>query len=301
MADPSPFSTPKRKRADVLNEDTPAIHTNFSFEVSASPLGDGGGSPRTKVAHRFRGLALEGGGGVTGAQSAPEASAMELDEADVTRKRARLSLVPDLKPTEIPETPDARVTIASSIMNDPQNASTPHDTTANGEDSTSNPPNTTLQERDPSSSPKPYLAIERPIEPKPRSRKRVGTPPPGATATHVADGELNRYEDAEIIEPIRAALTWQDDEITIYDPEDADDDGTGINGIGFKPTPAIAYARTVKRKQQLAEYRKREEREARARRSQRRRGSPTQPLLDRKENDRKVRFMEAEPSKALTT
>jgi hypothetical protein len=72
----------------------------------------------------------------------------------------------------------------------------------------------------------------------------------------------------------RASMTWQEDEITIYDPDDSDDDGTGINGIGFKPTAAVAYARGVKRKQQLAEYRKREEREARARRSQRRRASP---------------------------
>ncbi|KAJ4291340.1 hypothetical protein N0V88_006348 [Collariella sp. IMI 366227] len=60
--------------------------------------------------------------------------------------------------------------------------------------------------------------------------------------------------------------------ITIYDPDDSDDDGTGINGIGFKPTPAIAYSRALRRRQQLAEYKKREEREARARRSLRRGG-----------------------------
>ncbi|CAK7199794.1 hypothetical protein SEUCBS139899_002478 [Sporothrix eucalyptigena] len=70
-----------------------------------------------------------------------------------------------------------------------------------------------------------------------------------------------------IIDPVRASLTWQDDEITVYDPNDADDDGTGVNGIGFKPTPAIAHERALKRRQQLAAYRKREEREARARRS----------------------------------
>ncbi|KAK4225448.1 hypothetical protein QBC38DRAFT_483044 [Podospora fimiseda] len=94
--------------------------------------------------------------------------------------------------------------------------------------------------------------------PKPRT-KRAGTPPP-----------QNPTSSDSVVDPLRASLTWQDDEITIYDPDDSDDDGTGINGIGFKPTPAIAYARTVKRRQQLAEYKKREEREARARRSQRR-------------------------------
>ncbi|CAK7564287.1 MAG: hypothetical protein SEPTF4163_002176 [Sporothrix epigloea] len=70
-----------------------------------------------------------------------------------------------------------------------------------------------------------------------------------------------------IIDPLRASLTWQDDEITVYDPNDADDDGTGVNGIGFKPPPAVAYDRMLKRRQQMAAYRKREEREARAQRS----------------------------------
>ena len=65
---------------------------------------------------------------------------------------------------------------------------------------------------------------------------------------------------------------WHESEITGHDPDDPTDDGEGINGIGFKPTPAIAYARSQKRKQQLAEYRSREAKEARQRRSERRRG-----------------------------
>ena len=81
-----------------------------------------------------------------------------------------------------------------------------------------------------------------------RPRKRSPTPPP-------------------------STLTWQDNEITghLVDPaNDPDDDGTGINGIGFKPTPAMAYARSQKRRQQLNEWKLRETREARARRSERR-------------------------------
>lgn len=110
-----------------------------------------------------------------------------------------------------------------------------------------------------------------------------------------------------VTDSLRASLTWHEDEITIYDPDDSDDDGTGINGIGFKPTPAIAYARTLKRKQQLAEYRKREEREARSRRNQRRRGGSSRgaspagverKVMDKdsrkKEERRRVRFLEIE-------
>ncbi|EMD68655.1 hypothetical protein COCSADRAFT_33530 [Bipolaris sorokiniana ND90Pr] len=73
--------------------------------------------------------------------------------------------------------------------------------------------------------------------------------------------------------PPPSTLTWQDSEITghLVDPStDPDDDGTGINGIGFKPTPALAYARSQKRRQQLNEWKLRETREARARRSERR-------------------------------
>lgn len=84
--------------------------------------------------------------------------------------------------------------------------------------------------------------------PYPRAQKRSPTPPP-------------------------STLTWQDTEITghLVDPAtDPDDDGTGINGIGFRPTPAIAYARSQKRRQQLNEWRLREAREARAKRSERR-------------------------------
>ncbi len=65
---------------------------------------------------------------------------------------------------------------------------------------------------------------------------------------------------------------WHESEITGHDPDDPNDDGYGINGIGFKPTPALAFARSQKRKQQLAEYRSRETKEARQKRSERRRG-----------------------------
>ncbi|KIW86857.1 uncharacterized protein Z519_12478 [Cladophialophora bantiana CBS 173.52] len=63
---------------------------------------------------------------------------------------------------------------------------------------------------------------------------------------------------------------WQDFEITGHDPDDPSDDGYGINGIGFKPTAAIAWSRSQRRKQQLSDYKNREAREARQQRSERR-------------------------------
>jgi hypothetical protein len=120
-------------------------------------------------------------------------------------------------------------------------------------------------------------------------------PSASSSAPDTPSGPTSTPASAEVVDPLRASLTWHEDEITIYDPDDSDDDGTGINGIGFKPTPALAYSRTVKRRQQIADYRKREEREARARRSQRRRATP--PVeglveLDEKVEGRRVRFLE---------
>jgi hypothetical protein len=106
------------------------------------------------------------------------------------------------------------------------------------------------------------------LSPKPAARKRSGTPPLRVKKVQSKSDDT----DTDIVDPVRASLTWHDDEITIYDPEDEDDDGTGLNGVGFKPTTAIANARVLKRRQQMAEYKRREESEARARRNQRRRG-----------------------------
>lgn len=71
-------------------------------------------------------------------------------------------------------------------------------------------------------------------------------------------------------------LTWQDSEITGHLALDPDDDLTGMNGIGFKPTPQVAYARAQARRKQVTEWKNREAREARARRAEgRRRGMVT--------------------------
>ena len=67
-------------------------------------------------------------------------------------------------------------------------------------------------------------------------------------------------------------LTWHDWEITGHDPTDPDDDGYGINGIGFKPTAAIAWSRSQQRKKQLEEWRRHESRDARNKRREKRRG-----------------------------
>ena len=98
--------------------------------------------------------------------------------------------------------------------------------------------------------------------------------------------------------PLSPTLWWTDTEITGYNPTDPTDDGYGINGVGFLPTPAIANARAERRKRQVAEWKNREAREARQKRSDRRRrreGEAAAMEVEQRrevEEGRKVRFLE---------
>lgn len=365
MTDSSPFSTPKRKRTDLMIEDSPSpVSASFSFDPNGPILvpASGSSSPRTKVAHRFRGLALTdhgngpasgpaaqahgsgiGGGGVASTAVSVHARhdndiakpvqplhrTLQVDANEsIMRKRTRISPSPDTPaapsslvkesqpPTEASETSDVREGQPLGAADSTSKATQP---IAIPSDKSSQPGavgQIVFDQAIFSSSPRPSPSklftkalsapSNRPVEAvKSKVRKRAGTPPLTATNNNKGSAAKQPGETAtQVIDPIRAALTWHEDEITVYDPEDEDDDGVGINGIGFKPTPAIAYARTVKRRQQLAEYKKREEREARARRNLRRRGDAERaiPSLESKDaTARKVRFTETEPSMMIET
>lgn len=99
--------------------------------------------------------------------------------------------------------------------------------------------------------------------------------------------------DREIIDPLRASLTWQDDEITVYDPDDEDDDGEGMDGVGFQPPPGAARATARKKLGQLAGYRRMVEQEAREKR-RRRRGKRDEDGEGEVKRAPRVRFVEGE-------
>ncbi|KAB5545774.1 hypothetical protein GE09DRAFT_218809 [Coniochaeta sp. 2T2.1] len=324
-SDPTPVSTPKRKRSQREDDDTELpsyVTATFSPAnialPSSSPTEDGSTSPRTKVAHRFRSLAI----------GRPRAFAEQ-------HTTARFVLAPRDVTATIPETPQpgSRNTSGNAAQDDDvemdygarKRVKLPQDRDPEPDTAVDKDPPGIPQARPRSKTP-PIFTIERPGTPplkkstpitQPASTGGPSPPPPPVQPTPAFQWPPSPPDTADSTEAMtvafRASMTWHEDEITIYDPDDSDDDGTGINGIGFKPTPAVAYARGVKRKQQLAEYRKREEREARARRSQRRRGtaspragSPRRSVVSdasvggsekgEKEKEklrRRVRFMEA--------
>ncbi|KAF5010687.1 hypothetical protein FDECE_3147 [Fusarium decemcellulare] len=298
-ASPKITSTPKRKRGEELW----LSPIQFSFDLdpassssSAANPEDGSNSPRSRVAHKFRGLALESGGGA--------ASSDDSDARESLRKRQRPDeLMRDAPPTvqEVVDL-DGKSVLPTDDLPLDGSREVPRDKAAGELD----------EQRKLAEAPKPmdgglhraYPSINRLSESKSRVKKRTGSPPLRMKRPSRRPFDNADEAEMEIVDPVRAALTWHEDEITIYDPEDEDDDGTGINGIGFKPTPALAQARTMKRRQQMAEYRKREESEARARRNQRRRrGGPGITIgPEEKSPSRKVRFMDADAQNiAITT
>ncbi|KAL4980666.1 hypothetical protein BDW66DRAFT_36335 [Aspergillus desertorum] len=123
-------------------------------------------------------------------------------------------------------------------------------------------------------SPNPAASAESPPEipetPVNTSRQPPLSPRKRRSAPASAKGRTSSKSSTPTGAKVEDLLTWSDSEITGHNPTDPDDDGYGINGIGFKPTAAIAWARSQKRKKQVAEWKNREAREARERRRERR-------------------------------
>ncbi|KAF2964156.1 hypothetical protein GQX73_g9423 [Xylaria multiplex] len=362
-----PTATPKRKRDDIIASmrlpasPTPRhAKTVFSFQPpnlqptirSDDLTEDGNSSPRSKVAQKFRDLAIEERGegpkGLKGttaitADGVPESGGGANAAAGTLRWTSghEISVAPDLTRFDF----DAGTAVAQPDMQldssheDVTTArkrpktfeldmSSPEPTTNPVPEETSEFIVQSLPGRDQENRPlsasvdpkitgsleigkssnlqKSYPSINRLADSKSRCRKRAGTPPLSSRRKGSAQSQLAKQDEEEeelvIVDPVRAALTWREDEITVYDPEDKDDDGTGINGIGFKPTAAVAYQRAQKRRQQLAEYKKREESEARARRNQRRReqlGGGAE--MARRHSIVRVHFSDAPPTTVMTT
>jgi hypothetical protein len=321
--DNSSFNTPKRKRwppavstippTPPRSSPPPGISLNTNGSLLGTPDDEEAhGSPRTRVAYNFQGLQLEERDEVTQFKlDMPSQSRLPLykesmeeedphREEEVVRKRIKLLKARNDSRTEIPETPDARKLIREethinfSVVIEPPEGDKPASVEqAKGAalkapvDSIVFKGSKVTKFKGVGDLKRAYPSINRLSDSKSRSKKRSGTPPSSTSA-----GTREEEADSHIVDPERAALTWHDDEITGHDPNDPDDDGEGINGIGFKPTSAEAYARSQRRRQQMAEYKNREAREARKNRIERRRGSDKDISVKEAENARKVRFME---------
>jgi hypothetical protein len=277
------------------------------------------GSPRAAVAYNFQGLRLEDAGTVSKLElqrsNAPvlkpkDESAME---ENAVKKRMKVFGAQEKNSSgrimsdgtrEVPETPDKR---AFSIVIGPERTVDPVVVDKARSVVLHNEVDPMIFKGSAAGKAKAGLAraypsINRLSDSKSRAskpKKRSGTPPLFGSAEEGL--EMDEGEKI-VVDEERAALTWHDDEITGHLGTDPDDDGEGINGIGFKPTPAMAYARTEKRRQQMQEYKNREAREARSKRSERRRASEvSKSSREEQETARRVRFLEGEVNNIIST
>ncbi|KAK7546761.1 hypothetical protein IWX49DRAFT_566390 [Phyllosticta citricarpa] len=278
--------SPKRKRGPS----DPATPTPFAPRINTSAFpgpcpatshGDphtaplqhstvGSESPRTRVAREFGHLQLEAGPALPkidfGTTLAAESSSMNtkkakhvyeqpdsfgLDSANGTNGFGHYQHVGSYSPPpqpvlEIAETPQpafgSRVSQAAMYQ---QQLSPPT----------------------PSSSPSVKLFLSSTGRRQDGSKLRAPSPPPDSVSSTSSPAATTNTSPVDL-----SNLTWQESEITghLIDVE-REDDGYGINGVGFRPTHAVAQQRVLKRRQQILEWRAREAREARQKRSERRR------------------------------
>lgn len=247
------YSSPKRKRdaaepARSLPSSiplTPGLNTDLPVQSVPEDEGTqpGDGSPRTAVAGRFQNLHIQSTG--------IKLDFGRRDDGEASQKKSRL-MEQDHDTTE---NFDNDSTVHAS--------STPKRQAAEGPEESSKAAATEEVED--------LATIEVPVAPHPSSEAIQDsslTPPNPLKQPAPAKDQTCAPRSP----PPADSLTWQDSEITGHAPTDPLDDGYGINGIGFRPTPAVAYARAQKRTQQIQDWRNREAREARQRRSERRRG-----------------------------
>lgn len=105
-----------------------------------------------------------------------------------------------------------------------------------------------------------------PLSPSPFAKKQPESPRPESISQFSKQSATTEEggSDGDEIDPDIAEFWWQPSEITGHTPDDPDEDDRGVNGIGYQKTKAEAYSISQKKKKQLAEWRTREAREARA-------------------------------------
>lgn len=265
---PPPCASPKRKRKESLESESSLplqISTEIKFEHVPPPESN---SPRTKIAEKLRDLDIR--------QVRP-ANLRGSEKHGVRRKRLKRNhSIQETSSTDsaITETPQQNRSLQreGSNISDNEVGETPDCRTKTA----SSPP--AQSERFATRNGSPGIPIIRKAETASALQVVAGTDTESLGLApnfeELVDRSVSPLPQTEDLTSEQIALTWQDDEITGHELDPGgEDDGEGINGIGFRSTPAIAYARQQRRRQQVNEWKAREARDARQRRIERRRGS----------------------------
>lgn len=264
-----PYNSPKRKRSDysLATTSSPSrLKTNLSARPSVQDPLIGEGSPRTTVVSHFENLDLNGPNPVSKHSFRKTLEGSMIGYQPSQRSNALEGQAPPLAPASFPNSE------GKDLMTHSTGRSALH-AEANWQSSA-----------DDARAPR----LEIPETPRLK---------PALSPSPTLSPLLSRAKSPRSASP---TLWWTETEITGHDPKDPMDDGYGINGVGFLPTPAIAHARVERRRRQVVEWKNREAREARQKRSEMRRrryvdgqglGSASAGMPGGEV--RKVRFLEA--------
>ncbi|KAK3697606.1 hypothetical protein LTR37_017344 [Vermiconidia calcicola] len=265
---PPPCASPKRKRKESLESESALslqISTEIKFEHVSAPESN---SPRTKIAEKLKDLDL---------RQVPPANLRSNENHGVKRKRLKRNhTIQEISPTEsaVTETPQQ----IRSLQREGSNLSHNEvgETTDCRTKTASSPPAPVECFATRNGSPGVPVITRAETPSALQSLAGTDTESLGLSPSFedLVDRSVSPLPQTEDLTSEQIALTWQDDEITGHELDPGgEDDGEGINGIGFRPTPAMAYARQQRRRQQVNEWKAREARDARQRRIERRRGS----------------------------
>ncbi|MCJ1385202.1 hypothetical protein MMC17_008323 [Xylographa soralifera] len=250
------FSSPKRKR-DPATDHTASLspcpirlRTDLSSQAS-NHYNSGNESPRTTVAGQMQALRL---GHEQASPLPPTPLPEKLSSAINTSTFTYQPQVPSCLNASFGfVAPQAEV---ANSVNSSFGSTTP-DTYISFSNGAATPPSMPSTPHLKPISPSPA----RTISPLPRGRPKSPPPPPRSPSP------IAEPEDAALLStpslPARAASSPSPSP-----PSTIELENLGLNGIGYRPTPAMAYARAQRRKQQVAEWKSREAKEARQRRSE---------------------------------
>ncbi|KAF2717363.1 hypothetical protein K431DRAFT_306974 [Polychaeton citri CBS 116435] len=220
-----------------------AIAATATATATATLVSDEGGcpdSPRSRVAERLRGLEIQQ------RQQLLQVAIDEGEDGGGDKKRVRLDAQAGRGETE-------------DIV--PMDASQPTPSEAQMQH----------QPMSPTSS-----NTDAPSTGQSKKRRLPSPPPPSAsTIANSSHTHVRHHHQQPLTNnfPVSQSPHFSSNTSNSDSASDDTDDGEGINGIGFKPTPAVAYARAERRKRQLSDWKAREAREERQRRVERRRGT----------------------------
>jgi hypothetical protein len=282
--------SPKRKyteamtlpsRLPTLNVDVPDIAATDAYYLSEGKCD----SPRSRVAEKLEALDIDQAASASAAEEDAPRKRIKTDQQQPASKLSGFDVTPKKLPRPRFDLPHQQHRSAEAVLEIAETPGCRPDVDARP--STPSPLAKQVETPMSKQSISPIVRI---------TPKRMRSPPPPMASPSSPDKSANGLSTSpenSKNSTESSDTAWQDSEITGHHIHAAlGDDGEGINGIGFRPTPAIAQARSQKRKHQLSEWRAREAKEARQRRYEKRQGCAVDAGGGDESQRRVVRFEE---------